>query len=68
MIGWIDHILEDDSDVHDEFQRNSRKRTMALNNTPRQIGRGISETLSIPTDDLVVDEFNADGDRNGNGE
>lgn len=54
MIGWIDQILGIDPDTYDE-EVNAAKRSLALNNAPQQIGRGLSETLSIPTADLELD-------------
>eukprot|EP00565_Helicotheca_tamesis_P000858 CAMPEP_0185737896 /NCGR_PEP_ID=MMETSP1171-20130828/31533_1 /TAXON_ID=374046 /ORGANISM="Helicotheca tamensis, Strain CCMP826" /LENGTH=44 /DNA_ID= /DNA_START= /DNA_END= /DNA_ORIENTATION= len=44
MIGWIDNLLEEDSDD----ERPYVARTVALNVPPKEVGRGLSETLSIP--------------------
>jgi hypothetical protein len=54
MIGWIDGMLESAIDgriAQNNFQE-SDLRLRALNVPPNQIGRGLSETLSIETFDL----------------
>mmetsp|Transcript_15319 Transcript_15319/g.22732 ORF Transcript_15319/g.22732 Transcript_15319/m.22732 type:complete len:648 (-) Transcript_15319:72-2015(-) len=48
MIGWIDNMLEESSDDGQGYVA----RTKALNVPPKEVGRGLSETLSIPSDDL----------------
>ena len=59
MIGWIDSLLMDyrhradaRSDYHDEKFKKAENRINALNYPPKDVGRGLSETLSIPSDDL----------------
>jgi len=67
MIGWIDSLLKDhtkDLKVNGGvFERNDNKfekpekRANALNFPPQKVGRGLSETLSIPSDDLNLADF-----------
>ena len=55
MIGWIDSLLKNDERSrrwrNDEFEKPGR-RFNAMNFPPNGVGRGLSETLSVPSDDL----------------
>ena len=58
MLGWFKDILKEKQ--HGDFQYDFvqsafgdvHKRMDSLNRPPKAIDRGLSETLSIPTDDL----------------
>ena len=50
MIGWLDSMLED---MEDEHFGQGHCRVAALNVPPRNVGRGLSETLSIPSTELM---------------
>ena len=55
MIGWIDNLLkseESDLEREDDELMFDYKRIKALNVPPTKVGRGLSETLSIPSEDL----------------
>ena len=61
MIGWIDSLLTDhrqskdkhrDEQMDDRYFKKTENRINALNYPPKNVGRGLSETLSIPSDDL----------------
>jgi len=66
MLGWIDSLLIDGEQDRllnhpfpirrEEFDR-PEKRLNALNYPPKEVGRGLSETLSIPSDDLDPKPF-----------
>jgi hypothetical protein len=60
MIGWIDSLLKNDErsrDKHwttpDEVLGKPERRFNAMNFPPNGVGRGLSETLSVPSDDLA---------------
>ena len=61
MIGWIDTLLEEQEvqELHysTSFDR-AKRRVSALNRAPTDVGRGLSETLSIPSDQLQAEEWN----------
>lgn len=55
MIGWVQSMLEEQLCGNDNIKEcfpETDKRLRALNVPPSQLGRGISETLSIETDEL----------------
>eukprot|EP00529_Nitzschia_sp_RCC80_P017733 CAMPEP_0113443108 /NCGR_PEP_ID=MMETSP0014_2-20120614/1963_1 /TAXON_ID=2857 /ORGANISM="Nitzschia sp." /LENGTH=846 /DNA_ID=CAMNT_0000334043 /DNA_START=210 /DNA_END=2750 /DNA_ORIENTATION=+ /assembly_acc=CAM_ASM_000159 len=61
MIGWIDSLLTDhrhrpenqSNERYDDIEfKKAENRIDALNYPPQDVGRGLSETLSIPSDDL----------------
>jgi len=64
MIGWIDSLLADgERDPRmketwwgDHFAKPTA-RINALNFPPTEVGRGLSETLSIPSEDLNFASF-----------
>ena len=53
MIGWLNSMLLHDADdrASSKFSR-AELRTRGLNMPPRQVGRGLSETLSVPSSQL----------------
>jgi len=63
MIGWIDNLLVDERknaewpwSTSSDFAK-PENRVNALNFPPTNVGRGLSETLSIPSDDLNFAAF-----------
>ncbi len=61
MIGWIDNLLKQ-SEQEDMYRRDdpfwlAHKRVNALNIPLPTVGLGLSETLSISTDELDFDGF-----------
>jgi hypothetical protein len=61
MIGWIDSLLKNDECSRGEFYWDRpreefvkpERRFNAMNFPPNGVGRGLSETLSVPSDDLA---------------
>jgi len=56
MIGWINNLLNE-FDYNDKDFAKPRRRMNALNFPSQQAGRFLSETLSIPSDDLDPKPF-----------
>lgn len=62
MIGWFDNLSVSEPQDHMFYRRSHDfarpiARLNALNFPPNEVGRGLSETLSIPTGDLDFGRF-----------
>lgn len=64
MIGWLDRMLDPLDPFTEENARETEypRHTWGLNRAPEKLGRGLSETLSIPSSDLQLQFEEEEGD------